>query len=322
MSTQTVSRVINEHRSVAPATRARVSEAVEQLGYRPNRAARALVTRRSNTIGLVSFSTRYYGPGQMLVNLEAALRQRGIGLTLASIDGSSLAEMSRALGALSASDLDGIVVIAPVSSLEARAIERLCGDTPFIMIDALPAERVHSVVIDQRHGVDLATRHLLELGHRAFAEISGPLEWHDARFRQEAMTTVLHAAGLEPGPSVESDWTAAGGFAAARALLSCGTPFTALAVANDQMALGAIRALRDGGLRIPEDVSVVGFDDVPEAAFFEPPLTTVRQDFEALGQQSVDYLLALIARPDTPRHQRVLYPSLVVRASTGAARPR
>ena len=316
VSYQTVSRVINQHPSVADATRMRVQRAVERLGYQPNRAARSLVTRRSNTIGIVSFGSRYFGPTQMLVNIEAASRRRGYGVTFTSMDGHATPDIRRAIGELTSQNLDGVVVIAPVAEVDPGTVLRLFGDTPFVMIDIIPSEGVHSVAIDQAHGARLATQHLIGLGHRRFCEISGPLRWHDAMLRHETWLATLQAGGITPGPSVESDWTAAGGHAAAQRLLGSGTAFTALFVGNDQMALGAIRALRDAGLRVPQDVSVVGFDDVPEAAFFEPPLTTVRQDFVALGEETVDYLTVVIKSPDTPPERRVLYPSFSVRSST------
>ncbi len=316
VSYQTVSRVINQHPSVADATRSRVQRAIERLGYQPNRAARSLVTRRSNTLGIVSFGSRYYGPTQMLVNIEAASRRRGYTLTFTSVDGHSLPEMRRVIGELTSQNLDGVVVIAPVEEVDPRMIDTLFGDTPFVMIDIVRSEGVHSVAIDQAHGARLATQHLIGLGHRQFCEISGPLRWHDAMLRHETWLATLRAGGIAPGPSVESDWTAAGGHAAAQWLLGSGAAFTALFVGNDQMALGAIRALRDAGLRVPQDVSVVGFDDVPEAAFFEPPLTTVRQDFVALGEETVDYLTTLIRSPNAAPQRRMLYPSFVVRSST------
>lgn len=320
VSYQTVSRVVNDHPSVAEATRERVLHAIKELDYRPNRAARSLATRRSNTIGIVGFDTRYYGPSQMLVNIESVLKREGYGLAFTSIDDGTVAAVERASSEISNQDLDGIVMIAPLAGADVESISDLFGDTPFVMIDVTPGESVHSVAIDQAHGVHLAVKHLLDLGHRHVCEISGPLRWNDARERHETFRSSLEAAGIEPGPSIESDWSAAGGFAAARRLLAKRAPCTALVVGNDQMALGAIRALRDAGLRVPEDVSVVGFDDIPEAAYFDPPLTTVRQDFEALGQQCVEYLTTLIKAPQTPRHQRMLYPTFVARSST--AKPR
>jgi DNA-binding LacI/PurR family transcriptional regulator len=316
VSYQTVSRVINQHPSVAEGTRARVLRAIAKLGYQPNRAARSLVTRRSNNIGIVSFGSRYYGPTQMLVHIEAASRARGFGLTFTSVDGHTSPEMRRAIGDLTGQNLDGIVVIAPIAEVDPAEIVQLCGATPFLMIDIVPSPGVHSVAIDQTHGARLATQHLIGLGHRRVCEISGPLRWHDARLRHETWLATLRAGGITPGPCVESDWTAAGGYAAAQRLLGSGAEFTALFGGNDQMALGAIRALRDAGLRVPEDVSVVGFDDVPEAAFYDPPLTTVHQDFVALGREAVDGLTKLIQSPTIEAQQRVLYPTFVVRAST------
>jgi len=177
---------------------------------------------------------------------------------------------------------------------------------------------VPSVVIHQHHGARLATQHLIERGHRAICEITGPMEWSGAKQRHEGWLAVLAEAGIRPGASVEADWTPLGGYRAAHRLLDEGERFTALFAGNDQMALGAMRALREAGLRIPQDVSIVGFDDVPEAAYFEPPLTTVRQDFTTLGQQAVELLLARMAVPDAPAHQRVLYPVLVERASVAS----
>ena len=320
VSYQTVSRVINDHPSVAESTRERVLRAIEELGYRPNRTARSLATRRSNTIGIVGFDTRYYGPSQMLVNIESVLKREGYGLAFTSIDDGTVAAVQRASSEISHQDLDGIVMIAPLAGADVESIADLFDDTPFVMIDVKAGEAVHSVAIDQAHGVRLAVQHLVDLGHRHVCEISGPLRWNDARERHETLRASLEAAGITPGPSVEADWTAAGGFAAARRLLATRVPCTALVVGNDQMALGAIRALRDAGLRVPDDVSIVGYDDVPEAAYFDPPLTTVRQDFEALGQQCVEYLTTLIKAPQTPRHQRVLYPTFVARSSTAEPR--
>jgi LacI family transcriptional regulator len=212
--------------------------------------------------------------------------------------------------------VDGLVLIMPIVGVERAELARLCGGVPFVQIDTELAAQAPSVVIDQDYGARLATRHLIDLGHRAICAISGPLEWFGALARHRSWAATLQTAGIAPGPFIEGDWTARGGYQAALQLLSQGAGFTGLVVANDQMALGAIRALRERGLRVPEDVSVVGFDDIPEAAYFEPPLTTVRQNFAALGEQSVEYLIDLIDHPELPPHQRVLYPQLIERKST------
>lgn len=316
VSYQTVSRVINDHPHVAAGTRRRVLKAIKQLGYQPNAAARQLVTGRSNMIGIVSFGLGYYGPSQMVLNIESALRSHGFGLIVTTINELADNELATAVQNLRSQRADGLVLITPLVEMDVEKTVDLLEGLRYVMIDVEQQDQVPSIAIDQAYGSRLATRHLIDLGHRSLAEISGPLRWYDARSRHQGWLEMLAEAGLEPGLQAEGDWTARGGYEAARQLLRDGLRFTGLVVANDQMALGAIHALREHGFRIPEDVSVTGFDDVPEAAFFQPPLTTVRQDFTALGQQSVAYLVSLLEDPSTPLHQRVLYPTLIPRRST------
>lgn len=318
VSHQTVSRVVNNHPNVAGKTRQRVLESIGALNYRPNRAAKGLASSRSGVIGIVSFGTNYFGPGQTFTEIERAVRARGYGLTLRNIDALTTQGLQGAIDDLASSLVDGIVVNAPTVDLEPAQLSTLKRPRPVVMTDVPKRAGLPSVVLEQTEGSGLATRHLLGLGHRRIAEIRGPLSWYSATERHRAWAAAMRDAGLADGLSAVGDWTAAGGYAAARALLTR-EPFTGLVVANDQMALGAMRALRERGLRVPEDVSVVGFDDLPEAAFFEPPLTTVRQDFAALGRQTVDYLLTLVQHPETPHHQRTLYPQLVERLSTAQA---
>jgi LacI family transcriptional regulator len=317
VSYQTVSRVVNQDVHVATETRQRVLRAIQELNYQPNRVARSLVTRRSNLIEVVTFGSGHYGPSQMVANVERSARKAGYNLILTNIAEMSVDEIRSALNSLTSRLVDGLILITPVFGVSYAELLKLAGGTPFVMIDTPLGAEAPSVVIDQQHGGHLATQHLIDLGHRAICEISGPLNWHGAVARHESWRATLYAAGLHPGPSVEGDWTARGGYAAAMRLLESGAEFTGLVVGNDQMALGAMRALRERGLRVPEDVSVVGFDDIPEAVCFEPPLTTVRQDFDALGRQSVEYLIGMMRHTDdiTPE-QRVLYPTLVERHST------
>lgn len=314
VSHQTVSRVVNRHPSVAEQTRVRVLEAIRELDYAPNRVAQSLATRRSKTVGIIGYGTTHYGPSQMVAHIEADLKAKGYALVYAAVADLSADVLREQVATLRDQLVDGLVIITPVGGghlLETSGLIRV----PFVMIDAMLGEHVPSVVIHQDHGARLATRHLVDNGHRALCEISGPLEWSGARQRHEGWLATLREAGIVPGASVEGDWTPASGYHAAKRLIRHGERFTALFVGNDQMALGALRALREAGLSVPGDVSVVGFDDIPEAAYFEPPLTTVRQDFAALGQQAIDLLLARMSAPDAPAHQRVLYPQLVERAS-------
>jgi DNA-binding LacI/PurR family transcriptional regulator len=318
VSSQTVSRVVNNHPYVSDETRRRVEEAIRQLNYYPNRAARSLATQRSCMLGIVTYGMMHYGPAQMMSNVEQTAKGRGYSVSFTSVNSMSPEAIREALETIGGREMDGLVLITPVLGISHPDLAAICGGVPFVQVDTELAAQVPSVVIDQRYGAQLVAQHLIDLGHKRICAISGPLNWHGARARFDSWRATLRAAGLEPGESVEGDWTAAGGYTATCQLLDAGARFTALFVSNDQMALGAIRALRTRGLRIPEDISVAGFDDTPEAAYFEPPLTTVQQDFAALGEQSVEYLIALIDKPETPFHQRVLYPHLIVRESTWA----
>jgi DNA-binding LacI/PurR family transcriptional regulator len=194
----------------------------------------------------------------------------------------------------------------------------LCQKTPFVQMIAEFGTAIPSVVLDQQYGSQLATRHLIDLGHRHIAEISGPRDNVDSKARHEGWLAALVECGLNPGPSVPGRFTIEGGYAAAEDLLDSCQPFTAIVAANDEMALGAIRAMHDRGLRVPEDISIVGFDDIHFAAYTTPPLTTVRQDFRLMAKHTVDYIIELIEKPNTPLEQRVIVPQIVVRQSTRA----
>jgi len=318
VSYQTVSRVINNHPNVAESTRARVLESIQTLNYRPNQAARSLVTNRSNLIAVISFGTTFYGPSQMVSNITQQAKSNNYHVTLSTVGKLDLKEIKAAINDVSGQLIDGIIMIMPVISEDLIQISKLVGDIPFVQIDTAPQPGVASVVIEQAYGSRLATEHLINLGHQYIAEISGPLNWHGAVMRHKSWIETMQAHQLHHGMTVEGDWSARSGYECVQTLLARETSFTGLVIANDQMALGAIAALNDAGLRVPDDVSIVGFDDIPEAGFYLPALTTIRQDFISLGEQSVDYLVSLMQNPRTPVHQRVLHPELVIRKSTKA----
>ena len=317
VSHQTVSRVINNSPQVADATRERVLAVVAELGYRPNPAARQLVTGTSKTVGIISFGTDYYGPAQMVGSVERALKGRGYGFVFASIGSLSLHDIRGALRDLERHRVVGLILITPLLTVKLAEVQAMCQNLPFVMIDVCKGAKLPSILFDQAYGSEEATRHLLDLGHRDICEISGPLAWSGALERHQAWLRTLQQAGVTPGPSFEGDWTAESGYRAAQNLRH---PFTALVVGNDQMALGALAALRERNLRVPEDVSVIGFDDVPEARFYNPPLSTVRQDFGALGKQSAAYIVDLIEVRAGATEQVLLAPELVVRSSTARAK--
>ncbi|MFO7321692.1 MAG: LacI family DNA-binding transcriptional regulator [Chloroflexota bacterium] len=320
VSYQTVSRVINDHPNVSKVTRQRVLKAIKELDYRPNRAAQSLVTRRSFVLEVVTFGSEFYGPSRMMVCLERSAKALGYSLTFTNLTNASLEDFREALDSITDRLIDGIVIIAPTDQTAPEAVLDLCRGIPTVLVDNELGSTTPSVVIDQRYGGQLVAQHLLRLGHQRICEISGPLNWHGAKARHEGVSETLREAGLETIATREGDWSPACGYRLTRQLLADGAQFTALIAGNDNMALGAMRALRESGLRIPEDVSVVGFDNLPDSPYFEPPLTTVHQDFDALGRQSIDFLAALIQNPELPVHQRVLYPHFVERLSTRPCR--
>jgi DNA-binding LacI/PurR family transcriptional regulator len=318
VSYQTVSRVINEHPSVADDTRARVQRIIAELGYQPNMVAKSLAANRSSSLAVLTFGMIHYGPSQMILNIERTAKDLGYDLIFSNVREPSYAGLRKAIDNVNSRQVEGIIAISPVVGISYDEIASLCQGVPLVQIDPEIGLEVPSVVVEQRAGSQLVTYYLTGLGHQRLTEISGPLNWFGAVARHEAWEAALQSAGLTPMMSVEGDWTAHSGYEAVQKLLARDPGFTAIVVANDQMALGAIYALHEKGLRVPEDVSVVGFDDIPEAAYFRPALTTVQQDFNQLGEMSVRYLLELIESSDTPLRQYRLYPKLIVRDSTAS----
>lgn len=321
VSHQTVSRVVNEHPSVAPGTRARVLRAIDELAYLPNVAARNLVTRRSQTVGIASYGNAFFGPAQMLAHIETSFRERGYALTLSTLPSLTPDGLAAAIHDLRARAVDGIVMITPMVHTDLATVREACHGVPFVMIDINLGVEAPSVVIDQRRGGELAAEHLIRLGHQRIAVVRGPSDWTGSVLRHAGFSEALLRHGVTPVLSAAGDWSPASGYVITQALLHERIPFSALVVANDEMALGAMRALHEYGLRIPEDISVIGFDNTPGSAFFEPPLTTVHQDFVALGTTAAEYLIERIHNPAQALTQRVLEPRLVVRRSTGRAGP-
>jgi DNA-binding LacI/PurR family transcriptional regulator len=317
VSHQTVSRVINDSSHVRAETRQRVLVAMRELGYRPNSVARALVTGRSNTLGVVSFDTTLYGPASTLFGIERAAHEAGYFIIIASLKALNRDSLTEAIERLSLQGVDGILVIAPYVEA-AEALLHAPTGIPLVAVEAGPAETVPLVAIDQFAGARSATQHLLDLGHETIWHISGPADFIESRKRQEGWRTTLEAAGTDPPPPLVGDWSARAGYDLGRRL-SRVPAVTAVFVANDQMALGVLRAMHEAGREIPRALSVVGFDDIPEAPYFTPPLTTVRQDFNEMGSRGVRLLLRIMENGESVRSPPAVAPELVVRASTGAA---
>jgi DNA-binding LacI/PurR family transcriptional regulator len=318
VSHQTVSRVINGSDQVREETRERVLAAMRMLDYRPNPVARALVTGRSKTIGVVSFDTTLHGPASTLFGIERAAHEEGYFTSIISLKSLDRPSVLTAVERLRGQAVDGILVIAPQITA-AHAVAHLPVDVALVAVEAGPDNEVPVVAVDQFAGAVAATQHLLELGHRTVWHIAGPGDWQESRQRIAGWRHTLEAAQAEAPSPLVGDWSARAGYELGQRLMT-EPDVTAVFVANDQMALGLLRVLHETGRNVPRDVSIVGFDDVPEAAYFTPPLTTVRQDFMAMGRRSLHLLLSEIDNGTRSTTRETVPSELIVRASTAPAR--
>jgi DNA-binding LacI/PurR family transcriptional regulator len=315
VSHQTVSRVLNGHPNVSPATRASVLAAISQLGYRPNIAARALVTGKTNVLGVISFDTTLYGPASMVYGIERAARPDYF-VAIASLPFLSQASLTEAVERFLGQAVAGIIVIAPQTGV-VEALAGLAVGVPLVAVDCGGEARISSVKIDNFAGAVLATRHLLDLGHETVHHIGGPDNWHDARDRIDGWRHALRTAGAPVPEMLRGDWSARSGYEAGRQL-AANPEVTAVFCANDSMALGFLRAAAEAGRRVPRDISVAGFDDIPEAAYISPPLTTIRQDFGALGERALHLLISQITAGGEAPPPPPIVPDLIVRSSSAA----
>ncbi|WP_193789983.1 LacI family DNA-binding transcriptional regulator [Streptomonospora alba] len=322
VSHQTVSRVLNGHPNVRTETQARVQAAIEELGYRRNSSARALVTRRTGVIGVVAFDTTHYGPAQTLSGIEHAARADGYFLSVVTLQTVTRQAVSEAMDYLAQQSVEGYIVIAPKRAV----VEGLAGqpaDRPVVAVEGGEAPDLPVACVDQEGGGYLATRHLLDQGHRTVHHIAGPDDWLESEGRIAGWRRALAEAGAPVPEPLYGDWRPRSGYRIGAQL--AGDPdVSALFVANDQMALGALRALGEAGVRVPDDVSVIGFDDIPESEFFTPPLTTVAQDFSEVGRRGIELLIDMLEAPaeSTSLHpaRSVVPARLVARVSTAPAR--
>ncbi len=319
VSHQTVSRVLNESEHVLPETRERVLNAMRALGYRPNAIARSLAAGQSHLLGCIAQNLTDYTFACIIEGAERYAREFGYYLLSASAeDETSFKQLIEQL--VRSGRIDGLMVTQPY--LDQR-FQYLPGEIPVVVVGARARESgLCSVMVDNAGGTRQALEHLLALGHRQIAMITGPCVEDCVLDRNEAYQNLLKTTeiGSDPRYRYEGDWSASSGYAAVKDWLAQGLPFTAIFAQNDRMAIGAIHALHEQGKRVPEDVSVVGFDDMPLSAYFDPPLTTVRQDFHALGREAARLLLQ--ALENEACSVEVSVPTeLVVRQSTQAFSP-
>jgi DNA-binding LacI/PurR family transcriptional regulator len=316
VSHQTVSRVVNNHPSVLPETRARVRAAIADLGYRRNSAARALVTRRSGVLGVLTPAGTAYGPTSTFLALEDAAQEAGYVLAVGTLRLPHEDSAARALNRFLGLGVEGVAVIAPTEQV-LRVVSEIDARVPVVMLSSatrLPDRPlVGGVSVAQREGAAAATAHLLAGGASEVLHVAGPQDWFDAQERVRGWRAACVSAGAPTPAPVETGWSAREGYALGVQLVREGLP-PAVFAANDQLALGLLHALREHGVRVPDDVALVGFDDEPGAAHYAPPLTTVRQDFAGLGAAAMQYLAEALDGSPTPR--RELTAELVVRASS------
>jgi len=317
VSYQTVSRVINNHPYVSEDTRQRVQAAIDTLGYRPSKAATKLASKSSKTIAIIIYGSWFHGPVQIALNIEIAAKTSGFDVILTNIT-EPKKQLTKALHNVSDWAVDGILMILPVQGLSFDEVQAICGDTPVVQIDSARSADIPSVITDDARGTKQIVEHLIALGHTNFCEISGPMNWFSAQIRHQACVQVFEAHGMAPPVYEQANWTPSGGYQATRRLLEKGIPFTALISANDNMAFGAIRALGEAGFSVPGDISIVGYDDIPEAAYCMPPLTTVRQNFIQLGLTGFEYLMRLMDDPETPLEQYTIPSKVIFRESSRA----
>jgi len=321
VSFMTVSRVVNNHPSVRPATRARVLRAIRALGYYPNAAARALSSSRSRNVGFI-FPRRDYllvAPFcvELCVEVESRLRQRGYHLFLGSM--AEERESGDLYTLFKEGKVDGLIVFAPPRDdpgIGQLAAERL----PFVVVHGRSGRTAFSWVdSDNTQGTSLLLGHLFGLGHRRIGFVTGNLSEVNSQDRLRSYRREMRARGFEVERELveEGDWTLEGGQAGLERLMSLRRPPTAICFSNDQMAIGALRAAHDLGIRVPRDLSITGYDDIRYASFTTPALTTVRQHIETVGDRVAELLLERMEGGRREPRRIVLAPELVVRASSG-----
>jgi LacI family repressor for deo operon, udp, cdd, tsx, nupC, and nupG len=315
VSHQTVSRVINDSARVRPETRARVMEAIAELGYHPNALARSMARGRSHTVACIAPNLTDYTFASLISGAEIETRRHGYYLLSASaVDAVTFAGLVTEL--VISRRVEGLMVINPYADERQHHLPQ---GFPLAFAGARPrGGETNSVALDDVGAGYQATQHLLQLGHRQIGMITGPLTEDAGQDRCQGYEEALQEAGIAPAADlvIEGNWLAQSGYDALMQLAQAGELPSAVFAQNDLMAVGVLRAARDLGLQIPRDLSVIGVDDIPLSSFFDPPLTTFRQDFHQIGVQAARLLIRSIEQPQARRRQLRMPVELVVRRST------
>ena len=330
VSVQTVSRVINNHPDVSSETRRRVEKVASQLMYRPSHIARTLIQGRSCTLGVVGAGLEYYGPSRTLAGIQKQADELGYIPLLTLVRQPEQSNVERLVDELLSRHVDGILWAVPEIAANREWVKREINQfpVPVVFLNMEPHPDLSVVAIDNRKGGYMATQHLLARGYRRIGLITGPLSWWEARQRKLGWQDALREAGIaiQDRMMVEGNWSQASGEQGLRRLIEQYPDVHAIFVGNDQMALGALRVAPELGRQVPQDIALVGFDDIPESAYFHPSLSTVKQDTDELGSRAVRELVRMVetsqqGAEEVESKTVLLQPQLIVRASSGLASP-
>jgi len=313
VSHQTVSRVLNNHVSVKPATREKVEHAIAELKYRPNHAARQLVTSQSNMIGILITGSELYGPWAILNAMEREARSEGYSVISISVLPDSPESWREGIEQLRNLEIDGVITIALPSQI-IKEVEKSLASATIVIVDTEPNKKFDAVNIENYTGGKLATEHLIQLGHKNIVHITGPVDGYEGQQRRRGYEETMSQSKLKT-EVIEGDWSIETGYAIGKQIASRKVLPTAIFTSNDHQALGVLKALHEKKIRVPQDISIIGFDNIPEAAYFVPALTTIHQDFDELGKLAIDRMLIQLKEP-SQREALTIPPKLVIREST------
>jgi LacI family transcriptional regulator len=329
VSTKTVSRVVNQQGEISAETRARVQAVIDEMGYRPNILARSLVSQRSSMLGVVAWGLDYYAPSRIVVGIEQRSSDLGYSLFLHLMSHPTDSGAEHILNTLADHRVEGIIWAIPEVGrnhtwLQLASLENL---PPIVFLSMQPRSGLDSISVDNRRGGELAGQHLVNQGRKKIGMISGPPTWWETQERRLGWQEALMRAGLEPSAQriVPADWSVESGAQAMQRLLEQDAEIDAVFACSDDIALGALAAATRSGRCIPEDLALVGFDNIPQSAYFQPSLTTIDQPLARTGRTAVDLLLERIERRRGGKEQDgasalAFEPRLVIRASSGPAR--
>ncbi len=317
VSTQTVSRVTNGSPNVAEETRKKVNAAIKKLGYVPNKGAQILSRAKSKVIGLVTIDIHLHGASLIANGIRKQAKELGYGISLSVVAQHSLAKITAAIRELKAQRVECIIMNIPLSKEEAEMLVAEYSDIHFVFIDVPPESQVNAVYAANYEGAKQAAELILSLQRKRLLFISGPHDSSASEQRVQGWMDVVQAhSDIDIIGQCEGDWQAGSGYRCTREVLDNNQHFDGVLVGNDQMALGVLRALNESGLKIPQQVAVIGFDDTSDSAYFSPPLTTIRQDFLLIGERSVLMALNMAKQPAIRQQQESIVTRLIEREST------